>query len=527
MTSAPWWQSGVVYQIYPRSFQDSNGDGIGDLPGISQRIDYLADLGIDAIWLSPVYPSPMADFGYDVANYVDIDAVFGTLADLDALVKTAHQRGLKVIMDLVPNHTSDQHPWFLESRASRDNPKRDWYVWRDPKPDGSVPTNWLSEFGGPSWTLDPITGQYYYHAYLAAQPDLNWRNREVVAAMDDVLRFWFDRGVDGFRLDTIHHLIEDADFRDNPPNPDFKPGDPPTKALQRLYTNDRPETQTVLARFRQIADEYDDRALIGEAYIPLEALMAYYGHAGSGLHLPFNFQLLSTPWTPQDIAELIQRYEALLPPGAWPNWVLGNHDRQRLISRIGETQAPLAAMLLLSLRGTPTIYYGEEIGMSDVPIPPELVQDPWEKQVPGHGLGRDPARTPMAWSPERKSGFTHGIPWLPLGDDALARNVATQKADPQSLWSLYRDLLHLRRTEPALAVGDCVAIQAERSVLRYERHHAGRRFSVILNFGDEVTDVSAPGGDMIYSTASRNGRRTVTDRVRLLAHEGVLVAHAR
>lgn len=249
----PWWQSGVVYQIYPRSFQDSNGDGIGDLRGVIERIDYLADLGIDALWLSPVYPSPMADFGYDVSNYVDIDPSFGNLADCDALVKAADRRGLKVIMDLVPNHTSDRYPWFLEGRSSRTNPKRDWYIWRDPKAGGAPPTNWMSEFGGSSWTFDLATGQYYYHAYLAAQPDLNWRNPDVAAAMDDVLRFWFDRGVAGFRLDTIHHLIEDAGLRDNPPDPDFKPGDPPNTALKRLYTVDQPETQDVIARFRRIA----------------------------------------------------------------------------------------------------------------------------------------------------------------------------------------------------------------------------------------------------------------------------------
>lgn len=477
-----WWQRGVIYQIYPRSFQDSNGDGIGDLRGIIARLDHLADLGVDAIWLSPIYPSPMADFGYDVSDYVGIDPGFGTLADFDALMAAATKRGLKIILDLVPNHTSDQHPWFVESCRSRDNPKRDWYIWRDPAPNGGPPNNWLAEFGGPAWTLDPVTGQYYYHAYLAAQPDLNWRNPAVAGAIHQVMRFWFDRGVAGFRIDTIHHLFEDEALQNNPPNPDFAPGDPPTEALLRQYQVDRPETHHALIALRTIAEAYDPpRLLIGEAYLPFKALMAYYGTDGNGLQLPFNFHLLRTPWRADAIAHLVREYEALLPPGAWPNWVLGNHDRMRLASRIGLAQAPVAAMLLLTLRGTPTIYYGEELGLSDVTIPPQLVQDPWEKQVPGHGLGRDPVRTPMPWDDGRSAGFTMGTPWLPLNPDAVTRNVAAQRSDPQSLLALYRRLLALRRAEPALAVGSYGAIDVIGDVLSYERHVPGRRLRICLN----------------------------------------------
>src|SRR5690349_20805438 len=272
-----WWQTGIVYQVYPRSFQDSNGDGIGDLNGILSRLDYLVELGIDAVWISPIFPSPMADFGYDVSNYTDIDPLFGTLAEFDALVAAAHARGLKVILDFVPNHTSDQHPWFVASRASRDNDKRDWYIWHDGKPDGSAPNNWISEFGGSAWSLDAPTGQYYYHAFLKEQPDLNWRNPAVRAAMLDVLRFWLDRGVDGFRVDAIHHLIEAEHLKDNPPNPDWREGQSPARALARLYSLDQDETHDCIAEMRALADTYPERVLIGEASLPIEQLMAYYG----------------------------------------------------------------------------------------------------------------------------------------------------------------------------------------------------------------------------------------------------------
>src|SRR5215831_7909401 len=369
----PWWESAVIYQIYPRSFQDTNGDGVGDLRGIIQRIPYLVELGIDAVWISPIFPSPMLDFGYDVANYTDIDPLFGTLQDFDHLVVATHASGLKVLLDLVPNHTSDQHPWFRESRSSRQHPRRDWYLWRDPASHGGPPNNWLSEFGGSAWELDRSTGQYYYHAYLAQQPDLNWRNRDVRQAIYDVIRFWLRRGVDGFRVDVLWHLIKDDRFRDNPQNPGFTPGRPPHEAFVPLYTTDRPEMQDVLAEMRAVVDEFDNRLLIGEIYLPVERLIAYYGKDLRGAHLPFNFTLLSAPWHAATIARLIDEYERKLPRGGWPNWVLGNHDRPRIASRIGARQARLAAMLLLTLRGTPTIYYGDEIGMMQAAIPKDRV----------------------------------------------------------------------------------------------------------------------------------------------------------
>src|SRR4051812_43621968 len=334
-----WWQRGTIYQVYPRSFMDSNGDGVGDLRGIVSRLDYLRWLGVDAIWISPIYPSPMKDFGYDVADYVDIDPLFGSLADFDHLVSEAHARGLKLILDFVPNHTSDQHAWFRESRRARNSPKRDWYLWHDPGPGGGPPNNWRSCFGGSAWELDEATGQYYYHAFLKEQPDLNWRNPHVVEAMLGVLRFWLDRGVDGFRVDVLWHVIKDEALRDNPPNPDWREGMDPYQALVPLHTTDRPEVHGIVTRMRRLFDEYEDRVIIGEIYLPVERLMRYYGADLAGAHLPFNFQLISAPWAAANLASLIQQYERALPSGAWPNWVLGNHDQHRIATRVGEAQA--------------------------------------------------------------------------------------------------------------------------------------------------------------------------------------------
>src|SRR5919198_758685 len=448
-----WWQQGVIYQIYPRSFRDSNGDGIGDLAGIISKLDYLQWLGVDAIWISPIFPSPMADFGYDISDYVNIHPLFGTLADFDRLVAAAHPHQLKVILDYVPNHASDLHPWFLESRSSRHSPKRDWYIWRDPAPDGGRPNNWVSVFGGSAWEWDAGSRQYYYHAYLKEQPDLNWRHAGVQTAMLDVLRFWLDRGVDGFRIDALRQLIKDDLFRDNPPNPAYCADQGPYHALLPLYTTDRPEVLDMIAQMRRLVDQYDARLLMGELYLPIERLVAYYGMNGAGVHLPFNFHLILVPWNARQIEALIAAYEAALPPDGWPNWVLGNHDQHRLARRIGSAQARVAAMLLLTLRGTPTLYYGDEIGMPDAVIPPRLVQDPWEKNVPGLGLGRDPERTPMQWDSSPNAGFTTGTPWLPIAADYQTVNVAVERDDPASMLTLYRRLIALRRATPALAVG--------------------------------------------------------------------------
>ncbi|MGH2411424.1 MAG: alpha-amylase family glycosyl hydrolase, partial [Chloroflexota bacterium] len=384
MDSAPyqWWQTGVIYQIYPRSFMDANGDWTGDLAGIHQRLDYLQWLGVDALWLSPIYPSPMADFGYDVANYVDVDPLFGDLGDFDRLLAEVHQRGMRLLLDFVPNHTSDQHPWFVASRASRENPKRDWYIWGDPMPNGGPPNNWTSFFGGDAWTLDPTTGQYYLHLFDYRQPDLNWRNPEVRAAMYDAMRFWMERGVDGFRVDVMWLMIKDAQLRDNPPNPSWNIGDSPNTRQIMHYSADQPETHQIVREMRALLDSYGERVLIGEIYLPLPRLLTYYGDNLDEAHLPFNFQLVRLPWQAAVVRQAVEDYEAALPRGAWPNWVLSNHDNSRIASRFSPAQARVAQMLLLTLRGTPTCYYGDELGMRDGVIPPELEVDPLAKLSP-------------------------------------------------------------------------------------------------------------------------------------------------
>jgi alpha-glucosidase len=522
-----WWQQGIIYQIYPRSFMDSNGDGIGDLPGILNKLDYLQWLGVDAVWISPIFPSPMADFGYDVSDYTDIHPLFGTLAAFDSLVAEAHRRSLKVILDYVPNHTSEQHPWFIASRSSSHHPKRDWYIWCDPAPDGGPPNNWRSVFGGSAWEWDALTGQYYYHAYLKEQPDLNWRHPEVQSAMLDVLRFWLNRGVDGFRVDALRQLIKDEQLRDNPPNPAYHPGQGPYHALLPVYTTDRPEVHDMIALMRRIVDAFDERLLIGELYLPIERLVAYYGVHGSGVHLPFNFHLILVPWQARQIEALINTYEAALPLDGWPNWVLGNHDQHRLSSRIGPAQARVAAMLLLTLRGTPTLYYGDELGMLDVAIPPELVRDPWEKNVPGLGLGRDPERTPMPWDGSSNAGFTSGTPWLPLAANYQTVNVAAERDEPTSMLTLYRRLIALRRATPALSVGSYVGLEAHGDVLAYMRTYAGQRCLVVLNLAPHPQVFESPQktfhGHIVLSTHVDRADETVHGTITLRGDEGVIL----
>ncbi|RDV05404.1 alpha-amylase family glycosyl hydrolase [Undibacter mobilis] len=521
-----WWQTGVIYQIYPRSFQDENGDGVGDLKGITRRLDYVAGLGVDAVWLSPVFVSPMADFGYDIADHTAIDPLFGTLEDFDALLERAHELGLKVILDLVPNHTSNRHPWFMESRVSRQAAKRDWYIWRNGAPEGGPPNNWLSEFGGSAWQYDEATDQYYYHAFLKDQPDLNWRSAAVRAAMHDVMRFWLDRGVDGFRVDVMWHLIKDAAFRDNPTNPDWQEGEAAYRRLLPLHSTDQPEVQDVVRGLRAVIDEYPDRVLIGEIYLPVEKLVAYYGDERlAGAHLPFNFALIETPWEARAIAALIERYEAALPVGAWPNWVLGNHDRPRLASRVGEAQARVAAMLLLTLRGTPTLYYGDELGLPQVSIPSHRVRDPWGINVPGSG--RDGCRTPMPWDGSRFGGFSDAEPWLPLIPDAEIRNVASQDTDSGSLLSLYRRLIVLRRTQPALSRGTYRPVAQSGGALAFERRTDGNRLVVALDLGGRGAELPVESGcwagTVVLGTAPDREGEAVAGRVVLRPNEGLII----
>ncbi|MCB9419776.1 MAG: alpha-amylase [Ardenticatenaceae bacterium] len=486
-----WWQTGTIYQIYPRSFQDSNGDGIGDLAGINQRLDYLHSLNVEAVWLSPIYPSPMHDFGYDVADYVDINPMFGTMADFDDLLASLHQRGMKLILDLVPNHTSDEHEWFRESRSSRDNPKRDWYIWRDPAPDGGPPNNWLSFFGGPAWTFDEHTGQYYLHQFVTQQPELNYRHPDVLPTMLKNMRFWLDKGVDGFRVDVIWLMMKDELLRDEPPNPDWD-GVVPHNSLRHIYTQGVSGIHDLIRQMRAVLDEYDERMMVGEIYLPNEELVTYYGRfhpngANDECHMPFNFQLINTPWDAQTVRRAVDAYEAALPDNAWPNWVLGNHDQHRLATRVGPAQARVVTMLLLTLRGTPTCYYGDEIGMENVPIPPEFVQDPPAVLQPelAHLIGRDPERTPMQWDASPNAGFAPDgvVTWLPVAADYARRNVAQQESDPVSMLNFFRALTKLRQAEPALNRGVYTAVNTGVEDIFAYRRTANADFLVILNFG--------------------------------------------
>jgi len=503
--SGTWWRAGVIYQIYPRSFADSDGDGIGDLQGVTLHLDYLSDvLGVDAIWLSPFYPSPQDDFGYDVSDYVDVDPIYGTLDDFDHLVEQAHRRGLKVIVDYVINHTSDRHQWFLDSSSALDSQKRDWYVWRD------QPNNWVSVFGGSAWEPHP-SGQFYLHSFLASQPDLNWRNPEVEAAMLDVLRFWMDRGVDGFRIDVAHFALKDPLLRDNPPATAM-PADsyklnPEYAAMEHIFDKAHPDIHALYRRLRKTIDQYPDRFAVGEIHeYDWKRWASFYGQDDE-LHMPFNFALLPAGIDPARIKAAITGIESALPNGAWPNWVVGNHDEPRIATRLGNLPSRAMALVLLSLRGTPTLYYGDEIGMEELDIPAEQRQDPWGRRIPG--FGRDGCRTPMQWSPGRNAGFTSGAgSWLPANADHVSRNVEMQRGDPDSHLELYRRLLRVRRAAPALRQGSIQLLESPPQVLSYRRSLAGSAgFETRANLSATATRTS-PGGRIAVATASaREGQQ--------------------
>jgi len=522
-----WWQKEVIYQIYPRSFQDSNADGVGDLPGIISRLDYLQWLGIKVVWISPIYPSPMADYGYDISDYEGIHPLFGTVQDFDFLLKEIHNRGMKLILDLVPNHTSDQHPWFIESRSSKDNPKRNWYIWQDARADGGLPNNWLAQFGGPAWEWDQLTEQYYYHAFLTEQPDLNWRNPEVQEAMFDMMRYWLNKGVDGFRVDVMWHMIKHADLIDNPLNPDYKPHMATCEQVLHVFNTDQPEVHDIVHKMRKVLDEYDQRMMIGEIYLPIHKLVAYYGYDKNGAHLPFNFQLLTLPWNATQIANAISEYEGALPSEAWPNWVLGNHDQPRITSRVGMDQAKIAAMLLLTLRGTPTIYYGDEIGMRDVPIPFNEVQDPQGLNMPEKNLSRDPSRTPMQWSSNPNAGFSISKPWLRIDKDYKTVNVEVQKKDEASILQYYKRLIELRQNEPALRIGDYLPVFSNNQMIAFIRWSENSRFLVMLNMSHKPCyykpQRESLSGVVVISTSRELEGQLVSGNIELSGDEGIIV----
>ena len=476
----PWWKSAVVYQIYPRSFCDSNGDGVGDLEGIRRHLDHLEDLGVDAIWISPFFTSPMKDYGYDVADYCDVDPLFGDLADFDRLLTDAHAHGIKVLIDWVPNHTSDQHPWFVESRSSRDNPKADWYWWRDPDPDDPTkpPNNWVAAFtGGPAWTWDEGRQQWYLHNFLKEQPDLNWRNPEVVEAMLGTLRFWLDRGVDGFRIDVVHLIGKTPDLPDGPVDDEGN-----------VYpVHDYQDTHAHLRTIRSLMDGYEpERMMVGEVYLLSTRRVATYYGEDDELHLSFNFPPLHAPWEAAAWRRRVDRVvEELDPRNAWPSWVISNHDQPRHRTRYGsEARARAAAVLLLTLRGTPFLYAGEELGLEDAVIPPARVLDPG---------GRDGCRAPIPWTPAPDHGWGTTDPWLPWPPEADVRNAETAGADDRSVLALYRRLLAARRASPALRLGAFGWLDgAPADVLAYERVGTDRsnRRVVLVNYAGSSQDVS-------------------------------------
>jgi alpha-glucosidase len=487
-----WWKNGVIYQIYPRSFKDSNHDGIGDLKGIIQKLDYLADLGIDAIWLSPIYPSPDVDFGYDVSNYIDVDPRYGTLEEFDTLFEGAHHRNIKIILDLVLNHTSDQHPWFNESRKSRDNPYHDWYIWHDPAPAGGPPNNWLSCFGGDSWEFDEALGQYYFHMFYKEQPDLNWRNPEVRKAMLDVYRFWLDRGVDGFRMDVFNMYFKEKDLQDNPLG---------GKGLRKfdhqrhLYDMSQPEMYPLLQEIRQMLDSYGATYMVGETFLSSPQQAAQY-IGPDKLHAGFDFGLLSSKFSAQNFRKAINEWIVPLE-GKWPNFVLNNHDTSRSATRFhsrkDDTQLKVSATMLLTLVGTPFIYYGEEIGMRDIFLWRHQVLDPVSRRYWPLHPPRDGCRSPMQWDNSTYAGFSEQKPWLPVHPDHRNRNVKAQSSSPGSLLNFYKKLLVLRRTYSALSAGSMEMIDHDNlKVLSYLRQSDDETILVCLNMTCQPASVEIP-----------------------------------
>ena len=503
MSDAPWWRGAVTYQIYPRSFLDTDGDGVGDLPGIIERLDYVASLGVDAIWIAPFFRSPMADFGYDIADYRDVDPLFGTLADFDALLAKAHRLGLKVMIDQVLSHTSIEHAWFRESRESRDNPKADWYVWADAREDGSAPNNWLSLFGGPAWKWEPRRGQYYLHNFLASQPDPNFHHPEVRAAILDSVRFWLDKGVDGFRLDAINFCFHDRELRDNPPKPKekrvgrgFSP-DNPYAFQYHYYNNTQPENLAFLGELRTLMDRYPDAATLGE--ISSEdslATMAEYTRPGR-LHMGYSFELLTDDFSAAHIRGTVQALEAQMTDG-WPCWAISNHDVERVLTRWGRDQpspqlANLLAAMVCSLRGSVCVYQGEELGLTEAELPYESLQDPYGIAFWPQFKGRDGCRTPMPWNDaDAHAGFSRGMPWLPVPQEHRALAVSRQDADPHSVLNGFRAFMRWRKSQPALRWGDIAFIDTAEPVLAFTRHLDGQTVLVVFNLAGAPIDIHLP-----------------------------------
>ncbi|HEY8574908.1 MAG TPA: alpha-amylase family glycosyl hydrolase [Devosia sp.] len=514
----PWWQDAVGYAIFPLSFQDSDGDGWGDINGITSRLDYMQWLGIDLIWLGPLYRSPLIDAGYDIADFEAIDPRFGTLADFDRMLAEIHHRGMRLVMDFVPNHTSDQHEWFKQSRSSRTDPKRDWYIWRDGKSDGQPPSNWIDNTKQPAWTWDEATGQWYYHLFLPSQPDLNLRNPDVIDAIERGMAFWLDRGIDGFRLDSAMNLFEDEFLRDEPMDDDLD-SEPPGW-MDHVFSSDRPETHRLIARFRRLLDRYGDKVFIGEVQAPLARFMRYYGQTEPMLHLPFNTQVMKTkPWKARKVDASIEQFMQLLPEHGWPNWVIGSHDVPRLASRLGPAQARVASFLLLTLPGTPFIYYGDELGLERSKFSPEQAVDPYEP----FGLGRDAERGPMPWSNEANGGFTTGKPWLPLGENWKSCNVETAREDQRSMLHLHRQLIALRQDHPALRGKGYEPAWGNDELLAFYRTGDGKRYLVAANLSMTPQSMPLEGDGKILVSTALSRSENVQGHVSLEPNEAVLI----
>ena len=500
-----WWRGAVIYQIYPRSYQDSNGDGIGDLSGIIHRLPHVASLGVDAIWISPFFTSPMLDFGYDVSNYRDVDPMFGSLGDFDALVARAHELGLKVIIDLVLSHTSDQHPWFQESRSSRTNAKADWYVWADAKPDGSPPNNWLSIFGGSAWEWDGQRMQYFMHNFLTQQPDLNFHNEEVREELLDVTRFWLERGVDGFRLDTVNFYYCDAELRDNPALPadertdKIAPSVNPYNFQDHLFDKSRPENLDFLKAFRAVLDEFPAATSVGEVGDAQRGaeIQAAYTAGGDKIHMAYDFDLLSNAFpTGTRVAEIMEKVKAI-GPDSWGCWAYSNHDVTRHTSRwnLSDAAHRIYAALLLSLRGSACLYQGEELGLTEAYVPYEDLQDPYGKRFWPKFKGRDGCRTPIPWNSDRSNGgFTGGSPWLPVAMEHVQNAADVQDGDDTSMLNFYRDIIEFRRALPALSKGSFNLVAANDTFISFMREYGNTQLFCAFNLSDETVGVTFPDG---------------------------------
>lgn len=502
---ANWWRGAVIYQIYPRSFQDSNGDGVGDLPGIVRRLEHIASLGVDAIWISPFFASPMKDFGYDVSDYRDVHPMFGTLADFDALLSRAHQLGLKVMIDLALSHTSDQHEWFADSRRSKDSPRADWYVWSNPKPDGTPPNNWLSVFGGPAWQWDGRRQQYYLHNFLASQPDLNFHCPQVQDALLDVARFWLDRGVDGFRLDTINFYFHDKQLRDNPPllpekrNDRIAPSVNPYNHQNHLHSKNQPENLEFLRRFRALLDDYEGRACLGEvgdAQHGIE-ILGQYTQGDDKAHMCYAFELMkSAPATADWIVNIFDRLNAHAPDG-WACWAYSNHDvmRHRTRWKLGDEAYRCYAVLLMALRGSACLFQGEELGLEEADVPFDLLQDPYGIEFWPEFKGRDGCRTPMVWQDDDGfGGFSDATPWLPIGAGHLAKSVALQEGKEDTILNHYRRAISLRRTMPVLRTGAQIDMQADGPLLRFTRIADRQELLCLFNLEEDEREIRCPSG---------------------------------